>query len=269
MNEEELNGWENFKNSFKAIKWYEWILFGIMIIGVLIQHGTQCFSAINVGYSMGIYEFFKEFGDISTILLTFGLILCAKASSSCFVFFILSSINSLTHTMFFYKSTREATIELLLYHLITIVLCIIAWIIWNKHRDDERKEIVKVRTLPEIFSIITMGVLIVLIGALIVFGANDYLSICLYVLYAIALILQILRYKERFLFSAIIYAATFVSNVIFFIQKMALIVENDIKDFTWQYEALMITRALILLIIALLGIYNLAKLQKERNVNNE
>lgn len=219
------------------------------------------------GTFLSCYDFFQTFGDISTILFAFGMLICTKANTSCFPFLIIGCINGLGHMLFFYDSSIFAEKELAIFNILKITMYVITWIVWNKHKDENG--LVKVKALPAKVTFSITGLLLLLTLVLKIAGVNDVLSVALYIIYVIIFLFQLFRYREMFLCLSAIYAITLFSNLYWLVQKIAFVVENNVEEVPWVQDCCLTINYVALLLLSVIGWYNWKQLQIKENPNNE
>ena len=80
---------------------------------------------------------------------------CAKASISNFVFGLVNTIVYAIY-LFYWQIWGTFTLEMIVY----LPFNILSWIIWSRHRDEDRKELTKVKKLTPIQDC-TVGVVVI------------------------------------------------------------------------------------------------------------
>ena len=237
---------DNLKKSFKSLKWYEIIMILIMIViaGISIYNAIVDPSSSTNPLWLTIINF------ISAVCGIFCVFFCAKANISNFVF---ATVNTIVYAIYLYyhKIFGTFALEVLFY----LPINFISWYIWSKHRDKELVEKTKAKKLSlkkniVITSIIIMGAIIyhhvlVRIGGNVAWLDAFTLSIGI-----IAVILEMLRYKEQ-------YVWWIITDII------------AVAMYIIHFDAVYLTKKSIYLIMAIIGLINWHKLNKERNKNNE
>ena len=119
---------DNLKKSFKSLKWYEWIMAGIMIIiaaYVMVQSFINPGSSSNPAW-LDIINF------ISAVCGVFCIFFCARASISNFGFGLVNTVVYIIY-LAYWKIYGTMCLEIFVYFPIIIV----SWVLWAKHRDSE------------------------------------------------------------------------------------------------------------------------------------
>ena len=187
---------------------------------------------------------------ISAICGVFCVFFCAKANISNFIF---ASINTIVYAIFLYyhKIFGTFVLEVLFY----LPINFISWYIWSKHRDKVLTEKTKSKRLSLKQNIITT--ILIISGAilyhfiLVKIGGNvAWLDAFTLSIGIIAVILEMLRYKEQYVWWII----TDVIAVFMYIM---------------HFDLVYLTKKSIYLIMAVIGLMNWTKLNKERNKTNE
>ena len=187
---------------------------------------------------------------ISAICGVFCVFFCAKANISNFIF---ASINTIVYAIFLYyhKIFGTFVLEVLFY----LPINFISWYIWSKHRDRVLTEKTKSKRLSLKQNIITT--ILIISGAilyhfiLVKIGGNvAWLDAFTLSIGIIAVILEMLRYKEQYVWWII----TDVIAVFMYIM---------------HFDLVYLTKKSIYLIMAVIGLMNWTKLNKERNKTNE
>ena len=122
---------ENLKKSFKALKWYEWVMAVIMIV---IAAYYMVLSFLHPGETenpgwLAVLNF------ISGVAGVFCVFFCARASISNYAFGL---VNTLVYIVYlaYWHIYGTMCLELLLY----LPMGIVGWIHWAKHRDERHRE---------------------------------------------------------------------------------------------------------------------------------
>ena len=187
---------------------------------------------------------------ISAICGVFCVFFCAKANISNFIF---ASVNTVVYAIFLYyhKIFGTFALEVLFY----LPINFISWYIWSKHRDRVLTEKTKSKRLSLKQNIITT--ILIISGAilyhfiLVKIGGNvAWLDAFTLSIGIIAVILEMFRYKEQYVWWII----TDVIAVIMYVM---------------HFDLVYLTKKSIYLIMAVIGLINWTKLNKERNKTNE
>jgi len=237
---------DNLKKSFKSLKWYEIIMILIMIViaGISIYNAIVDPSSSTNPLWLTIINF------ISAVCGIFCVFFCAKANISNFVF---ATVNTIVYAIYLYyhKIFGTFALEVLFY----LPINFISWYIWSKHRDKELVEKTKVKKLSlkkniVITSIIIMGAIIYHYVLVRIGGNVAWLDAFTLSIGIIAVILEMLRYKEQ-------YVWWIITDII------------AVAMYIIHFDAVYLTKKSIYLIMAIIGLINWHKLNKERNKNNE
>jgi len=236
---------DNLKKSFKSLKWYEIIMIVIMII--IAGYGVYN-SLMSPKNSDPLWLTIINF--ISALCGIICVFFCAKASISNFAF---ASVNTIVYAiyLFYEKIYGTFALEVLFY----LPVNFISWYIWAKHRDKQLTEKTKSKRLTLKQNIIST--LSIIIGGLIYHrilvklgGDVAWLDAFTLSIGIVAVILQMFRYKEQYFWWII-------TDVI------------AVAMYIMHFDPVYLTKKSIYLIMAIIGIVNWTKLNKERNKTNE
>ena len=237
---------DNLIKSFKELKWYEII----MIIIMVVIAGMAVYNAIVDPASSTNPLWLTIINFISAICGIICIFFCAKANISNFLF---GTINTIVYAIFLFYQKIYGTfaLEVLFY----LPINFISWYLWAKHRDKKLTEKTKSKklTLAQniiVTLVITLGgifyhMILVKIGGEVAWLDAFTLSIGI-----IAVILEMLRYKEQYIWWII-------TDII------------AVAMYIVHFDAVYLTKKSIYLIMAIIGLYNWHKLNKERNKTNE
>lgn len=237
------------KNGIKDMKWYEWLMAIIMIgiAGIAVYKGFTNPNSYNPGW-LTIINFF------SAICGCFCVFLCAKAGIGNFFFAV---INTIVYIVFLaYHRNDGFTATLILEVLFYFPMNIAMWLYWAKHRDIVENFKTKAKKLTVLQDIL-VGLFVVSVALLSYKFLNQYRLGCstifdsfVFAIGIIACVLELLRYREQ-------YALWIITDVF------------AVAQFIQRFDAVYLTKKSIYLIVAIIGIYNWYKLNKERNIENE
>ena len=129
---------DNLKKSFQAMKWYEWVIGTIM---VLIA-GWAMISAFLYPSPDGNPPWLTVLNFISAVCGIVCVFFCAKASVSNFAFGLVNTIVYAIY-LFYWRIWGTFALEMVVY----LPFNILSWIIWSRHRDEDRKELTKAKKL--------------------------------------------------------------------------------------------------------------------------
>lgn len=237
---------DNLKKSFKSLKWYEIIM---MIIMILIA-GVSIYNAIVHPEESSNPLWLTIINFISAVCGVFCIFFCAKANISNFIF---GAVNTVVYAIFLYYHKIYGTfaLEVLFY----LPINFISWYIWSKHRDrvlTEKTKSKKLSMKQHIFvtTIIILGGIIYHYILVKIGGEVAWLDAFTLSIGIVAVILEMLRYKEQYIW---------------------WIITDIIVVFMYilHFDAVYLTKKSIYLIMAIIGLINWTKLNKERNKKNE
>ena len=129
---------DNLKKSFKALKWYEWLMIAIMIG---IAGYTMISAFINPDNSSNP-QWLTVINFISAICGIICIFFCAKASISNYLFGLINTIVYIIY-LAYWKIYGTMCLELFVYFPVNIV----SWILWARHRDEKEPEKTKSRKM--------------------------------------------------------------------------------------------------------------------------
>ena len=237
---------ENLKKSFKELKWYEIIMIVIMIFiaGLAVYKAIVDPASSNNPLWLTIINFISAICGIMCVFF------CAKANISNFAFAV---VNTFVYAifLFYHKIYGTFALEVLFYQPVNII----SWIIWARHRDKKYIEKTKAKKLTLVQNIIAA---LLIIGGGVIYhqilvklgGAVAWLDAFTLSIGIVAVLLEMLRYKEQYFWWII----TDIIAVIMYIV---------------HFDLVYLTKKTIYLIMAIIGFINWHKLNKERNKTNE
>ena len=237
-------GLNNLLISFKELKWYEIIMI-IIMIGIA---GYAVYDAIVNPGDTPLWLTIINF--ISAICGIMCIFFCAKANISNFVF---ATVNTIVYAIFLFYNKIFGTffLEVLFY----LPINFISWYLWAKHRDKKLIEKTKTKRLTVFQNII--ATILIIVGGLIYhvilvkMGGNvAWLDAFTLSIGIIAVILEMFRYKEQYVWWSI-------TDII------------AVAMYIVHFDLVYLTKKSIYLIMAIIGLINWHKLNKERNKNNE
>jgi len=243
-----MNFFNDIKNGVKELKWYEWVMATIMMViaSIAVYNGFMNPNSYNPGW-LTIINF------ASAICGIFCVFLVAKASIGNFAF---AFINTLVYIVFLtYHRNDGFTATLILETVFYLPMNVITWIYWCKHRDEIENFKTKSKKL-KIWQDVIVASAIIVVAIFSYKTLNQYRLGCstifdsfIFAIGIIAVALELLRYREQY----VLWIITDIFAVIQYIQK---------------FDGVYLTKKIIYLIVAFIGIYNWWKLNK-RNTNNE
>ena len=236
----------NLKKSFKELKWYEWFMCAVMILIAA--------RAMVLGFTQGTADgnpaWLTVINFISAVCGVLCIFFCAKASISNFV---LGTVNTLVYSVYliYWHIWGTAALEILFY----IPMNFISWHFWVKHRDEVLVHKTKAKKLTPMQNLICTAVVIgsavlyhrilVRIGGEVAWFDAFTLSIGI-----VATILELLRYREQYVWWIITDIVT-------------------VGMYIAHFDAVYLTKRSIYLVMAIIGLVNWTRLNKDRNADNE
>ncbi|MBQ4045855.1 MAG: nicotinamide mononucleotide transporter [Lachnospiraceae bacterium] len=237
---------ENLKKSFRELRWYEYILGTVMIVIAA--------RAMVLGFTQGSADgnpaWLTVINFISAVCGVICIFFTAKANISNFVF---AAINTIVYAIYlvYWHIWGTAALEILFY----IPMNFVSWYFWAKHRDQEITQKTKARKLlmwqNALCAIIVIGaafiyhMILVKIGGEVAWFDAFTLSIGI-----IATILELFRYREQ-------YVWWIITDIV------------SVGMYIAHFDAVYLTKRSIYLIMAVVGLVNWARLNRDRNADNE
>ncbi len=237
---------ENVKKSFAELKWYEYLMGAVMIFIAA--------RAMVLGFTQGSADgnpaWLTVINFISAVCGVICIFFTAKANISNFAF---ATVNTIVYAVYlvYWHIWGTAALEILFY----IPMNFVSWYYWAKHRDQVITQKTKAKKLTlrqNLFcaaiiagaACIYHAILVKIGGAVAWFDAFT-LSIGI-----VATILELFRYREQYIWWIITDIVTVCMYVV-------------------HFDAVYLTKRSIYLIMAVIGLSNWAKLNRERNSENE
>lgn len=237
---------KNIKTSFKSLKWYEII----MIIVMIIIASIAVVEAIIHPETSTNPLWLTIINFISAVCGIMCIFFCAKANISNFIFAV---INTFVYAIFlwYHKIYGTFALEVLFYQPVNFI----SWYIWSKHRDEKLIEKTKAKKLTLLQNIICA--LVITIGGILYHsvlvklgGTVAWLDAFTLSIGIIAVIFEMFRYKEQYIWWII-------TDII------------AVAMYIIHFDLVYLTKKSIYLIMAIIGIINWTKLNRERNKTNE
>ncbi|MBR4693175.1 MAG: nicotinamide mononucleotide transporter, partial [Bacilli bacterium] len=237
---------ENMKKSFKDLKWYEIIMIIIMIVIAALAVVQAIVNPENSTNPLWL----TIINFISAICGVLCVFFCAKANISNFVF---ATVNTIVYAIFlwYHRIFGTFALEVLFY----LPINFISWYIWARHRDEKLLEKTKSKKLTVVQNIlVTLAIVLGGIGyhaILVRVGGNvAWLDAFTLSIGIIAVILEMFRFKEQ-------YVWWIITDII------------AVAMYIVHFDPVYLTKKTIYLIMAVIGLINWHKLNKERNKTNE
>lgn len=252
---------DGIKKSFKELKLYEWILIIIMIViaaksvvDAIVMPGTSSNPLL-----LTIINFISALCGILCIFFT------AKANISNFIFAIVNTVVYAIY-LWYWKIWGTFYLEILFY----MPMNFISWYSWSKHKDKELNHKTKAKRLSLTQNVlVTVGIIVCTIivhYALATLAGNSWMKLAnnfgwnvniltwldsaTFAIGIVATVLELFRYKEQ-------YAWWIITDIV------------AVLFYVLHFDLVYLTKKSIYLIMAVVGITNWNKLNKERNINNE
>ena len=237
---------QNIKTSFKELKWYEIIMIIIMIIiaSIAVVEAIIHPETSTNPLWLTIINFVSAICGIMCVFF------CAKANISNFVFAV---VNTFVYAIFlwYHKIYGTFALEVLFYQPVNII----SWYIWAKHRDEKLVEKTKAKKLTVLQNVLSTAAII--IGGIVYHailvklgGTVAWLDAFTLSIGIVAVLLEMFRFKEQYFW-------WIVTDII------------AVAMYIVHFDLVYLTKKSIYLIMAIIGIINWTKLQKERNKTNE
>lgn len=228
------------KAAFANLRWFEWVMFAAMIlIGAfyMVTDDTHPMWYLVVNY-------------ISSIAGVCCIFLTAHASWPNWAFAMVNT--ALYIVVLAYNHVYGTMCLELFYYMPTNIIGII---LWRRHLDDKDREKCKTRLMswPKrvlMFAIVAAGTVIYHYILVRVGGATAWLDAMIVAIGIIATYFEMKRFADQ-------YILWLITDVIAVVQWIALA------------DTIMITKKSIYLIMAVIGLRNWIKLNRERNEGNE
>lgn len=225
--------------AFKNLKWYEWLLFAAMII----------IGAYYLAVDKTHPRWYLVVNYISSIAGVCCIFLCAHASWPNWTFAI---VNTILYIIVLGYNKVYGTMALeLLYYMPTNILGLI---VWKKHPDTRDEDKCKTRVMSWGKRLLMLG--IVLVSTIVyhailvkVDGATAWLDALTVAIGVIATYYEINRFADQY--------------ILWIITDVVVVIQWSILG-----DIIMITKKAIYLVMAVIGLINWIRLQKERNAEN-
>ena len=235
---------DNLKKSFKAMKWYEWVMAVIM---VAIAAYAMISAFMNPSASSNP-PWLTILNFISAVCGVVCIFFCAKASISNFAFGLVNTVVYAIY-LWYWKIWGTMCLEVFYYFPINII----SWIAWANHRDayETEKTMARKLTIAQDIAVgfIVLCTTILYYCILVKLGGNvalwDAATVSIGI---IATILELARYREQY----VLWIITDVVAVAMYIQ---------------HFDPVYLTKKSIYLIMAIVGLINWCKLQKRNEAN--
>ena len=237
---------KNMKKSFGELRWYEWLMGAVMVF-IAARAMVLAFAT---GSSDGNPAWLTVINFISAVCGVLCIFFCAKASISNFVF---ATVNTLVYAVYlvYWHIWGTAALEILFY----IPMNFISWHYWIKHRDEVLTHKTKAKKLTAvqnglcaaavILSAVFYHMILVRLGGEVAWFDAFTLSIGI-----VATVLELLRYREQ-------YVWWIITDIV------------SVGMYIAHFDAVYLTKRSIYLVMAVIGLVNWARLNRDRNIENE
>lgn len=236
---------EDMKRSLRSLNIYEHIMI-IIMIAIAAQAVVTAFTSPETSKNPA---WLTVINFVSAICGIFCVFLTAKASISNFVFAVINTFVYAVY-LFYWRIYGTLILEILFY----LPIEIFSWIAWSRHRDDTDHEKTKSRKLSMPQLILTAFVVAAVgISAHYILvrmnGTAAWLDAFTLSIGIVAVILELFRFKEQYIWWIITDVITVALYIV-------------------HFDAVYLTKRIIYLIVALMGLYNWHILNRERNAMN-
>ena len=236
---------DNLKKSLQELKWYEYLMGAVMII-IAAQ---AMIIAFTTGASDGNPAWLTIINFVSAVCGVICIFLTAKADISNFFF---ATVNTVVYAIYlvYWRIWGTAALEILFY----IPLNFISWHHWAKHRDEQITHKTKARKLRPwqnvLCTALVVGSACVYHAILVRLGGEvawfDAFTLSIGI---VATLLELFRFREQ-------YVWWIVTDVV------------SVGMYVAHFDAVYLTKRSIYLIMAVIGLVNWSRLQRDRNKEN-
>ena len=231
--------------SFKALKWYEWLMIAIMT-AIALNSMVSAFLFPTEDGNPGWLSIINFISAICGILCIF---FTAKAHISNFIF---GTLNTVVYVIYlaYWHIYGTMCLEIFVYFPIGII----SWITWYKNRADESAVRTKARKLNP-YQNLLVAVIVTVATAIYhwllvkVGGEVAWLDAMTVSIGIAATVLEMLRYREQYIWWLI---TDFVAVAMFIV----------------HFDPVYLTKKTIYLIMAVIGLINWIKLSKQDETTN-
>lgn len=279
---EKLNtGLGRLKKSILALKWYEWLMIGIMLL-VAIYSVVTSFMGFNpiLNKADTTPPWLSLVNFVSAVAGIMCIFLCARASISNFIFGLINTVVYTIYLLYWCSQGQAYWGTVGLEMLVYLPTGIISWIIWARHRDTAQDELTKAKKFNW-WQDILLGIGVI---GLTVFthyiinlipGVSDtgwykigeklggaqilgWLDSAVFAIGISATLLQMFRFREQY--------------VLWLVQDVVVVTQFTLPlfiDTPRGFDPVYWTKKMIYLIMAVVGLVNWIKLQRTHNATNE
>ena len=281
-------GLERLKKSILSLKWYEWLMIGIMVAVAIFSVVTSAMHHNPLLELISGHEVLDKtplwlaaINFISAIAGIMCIFLCAKASIGNFAFGIINTLTYTTALIYKCANGKPYLATVFLEVLVYLPVGIISWIIWARHRDrvEGCDHLTQAKKLNWWQDLVVAGIVLGVTTA-VHFGLSKipylvdnswytiggtgtlgqvlgWLDSAVFAIGLVAIILQMIRYREQY--------------VLWLIQDVVVVTQFTLPLFMGveNFDPVYWTKKMIYLIMAVIGLINWIKLQKMHNQTNE
>ena len=236
---------DDLRKSLHELKWYEYLMGAIMV--TIAAHAMVV--AFATGMSDGNPAWLAVLNFLSAVCGVVCIFLTAKADISNFVF---ASVNTIVYAIYllYWHIWGTAALEIFFY----IPLNFVSWHFWAKHRDEQITQKTKARKLAPwrnaLCTVLVVGSACVYHAVLVRLGGEvawfDAFTLSIGI---VATILELFRYREQ-------YVWWIITDIV------------SVGMYIVHFDAVYLTKRSIYLIMAIIGLVNWARLQRDRNREN-
>ena len=236
----------NLKESFRQLKWYEWSMIAIMVAvaGYAMAEAFIDPSSSRNPAWLTVVNFVSAVCGILCIFFT------AKTSVSNCAFGIVNTVTYIAY-LAYWDIYGTMCLEMFLY----LPMGVVQWMVWSRHRDAVQVELTKTRRLTGrqdalVFAAVAVSGLVYYRILDAIGGSVALLDAFTVSMGIIAVVLSAFRYREQY----ILWLATDIVAVAMYVV---------------MFDPVYLTKKSIYLIMAIVGIMNWWRLNRERNADNE
>lgn len=240
------NAWDNVKKSFRSLKWYEWVMAGVMIA---IAARTMILAFLDPASSENP-SWLTAVNFVSATAGVLCVFFCAKASVSNFAFGLINTVVYIVY-LWYWRILGTLCLELFLY----LPMGVVGWIHWARHRDEVRRERTKARKMNAwqiaLTAAAVIGLTVLFRRLLGLIDSNEqvaWLDAATVAIGIVATALQTFRFREQYLWWLITDVVTVAMYIV-------------------HFDPVYLTKRSIYLIVAVIGLINWARLSRQNGEN--
>ena len=237
---------ENIRKSFRELKWYEYIMGAVMAFIA----ARAMILGLSTGTADGNPAWLTVINFISAVCGVICIFFTAKANISNFVF---ATVNTIVYAVYlvYWHIWGTAALEIFFY----IPMNFISWYFWIKHRDPEIRQKTKSKRLTWkqhlLCASLVAGITWICHMILVKIGGEvPWLDAITLSIGIVATVLELFRFSEQYVWWII----TDIVSVCMYIV---------------HFDPVYLTKRSIYLIMAVIGLFNWIRLNRDRNAENE